>query len=32
MDMSPTALIMAAIVILALLVWLYFDVPDADSI
>lgn len=32
MDMSPTALIMAAIVLLALLVWLYFDVPDVDSI
>lgn len=32
MDLSPTVLIVAAVVLLALLAWAYFDVPDTDTI
>ncbi len=32
MDLSPSILIVVCVVVIAMLAWAYFDVPEADSI
>ena len=32
MDLSPTALIVAAVIILVMLAWAYLDAPETDNI